>query len=695
MERKRPVFARRPVQFPSRDTRSRTNQNTLPPGFLSQAYHEVEVCRGREVSEAKVTMGPFFESSADIIWRVPARERSCEYWHPPECQFLKKKWNGLKGWRQSGCFRITRLMNNQIKKAERGANSQKKRESDDKNAVAIVKSVSQLGCVSQDSDALVSQGRKSRGNPMQTVLEHNSNGTIHQVDATSCEYPGKERTIVGKNKCQRSSSAKFTTLWNLRTGPMKRLNDSSDVPEARLGLVAKNMYKLKEKKTRQHSTFPRRNGHSRRKSTKEPEEREFVVDSGTIRHMVGKRDLNSAELDTMRTSRSPTTVMTANGEVQTREEETVCVKQLDLLVRVMLLEETPALLFLGKLCEDHGYTFHWISGQKPHLTKKGKRTHCSFSNYVPFVVPGLSTSSSTTPSPTSSSSSSQDSEPFLLKDCWLRHERPTVGFGTCTRGMTVPSCLSSEMHLQNSLTKHNVRADKWISEQKFAQRLVIKGKGCGQKWETQRDLTQNKYPPHYQKWRNRLTWKTQTVWRPFLRLEFKIHCLRLTRWKRSSCNNRHHPGVVVTILETDAFVAFVAYTDMLMVRSNLSAGSRKRGTQRKVAILRRKRPRLCISKLRSKKVYSTESWRIGIERFGGKYLKFSGCTWYKIEFLERKGQSGGIFQNGEPHERNPCAPGFEEWTIEETSWQADCDSKVARNLEGKMHNAEQERFLLR
>ena len=37
--------------------------------------------------------------------------------------------------------------------------------------MAIVKSVSQLGCVSQDSDALVSQDRKSRGHPMQKVLE--------------------------------------------------------------------------------------------------------------------------------------------------------------------------------------------------------------------------------------------------------------------------------------------------------------------------------------------------------------------------------------------------------------------------------------------------------------------------------------------------------------------------------------------
>ena len=48
-------------------------------------------------------------------------------------------------------------------------------------------------------------------------------------------------------------------------------------------------------------------------SAREPEEREVVVDSAASMHMVSKKDLNSAELATMRTSRSPTTVMTANG----------------------------------------------------------------------------------------------------------------------------------------------------------------------------------------------------------------------------------------------------------------------------------------------------------------------------------------------------------------------------------------------
>ena len=107
--------------------------------------------------------------------------------------------------------------------------------------------------------------------------------------------------------------------------------------------------------------------------------------------------------------RNLTTVMTANGEVQTREEATENVKELDLFVTVMLLAETPAVLSLGKLCEDHGYSYHWTSGQKPHLTQNGKKIDWNTSNYVPFVVLGLSTSSCTSFTPTSSTFSSHDS----------------------------------------------------------------------------------------------------------------------------------------------------------------------------------------------------------------------------------------------------------------------------------------------
>ena len=74
-------------------------------------------------------------------------------------------------------------------------------------------------------------------------------------------------------------------------------------------------------------------------------------------HMISTKDLNSAELETVTTSRSPMTVITANGEVQTNEEATVYVKELDIFLTVKLLEDTPAVLSLGKICDEHGYSY--------------------------------------------------------------------------------------------------------------------------------------------------------------------------------------------------------------------------------------------------------------------------------------------------------------------------------------------------
>ena len=90
-------------------------------------------------------------------------------------------------------------------------------------------------------------------------------------------------------------------------------------------------------------------------------------------HMVSEKDLNSAELETMGTSKNPTTVMTANKEVQTREEATVYVKQLDLFVKVLLLEETPTVLSLGKLCEDHGVIHTTGPEVKNHISSEMAR----------------------------------------------------------------------------------------------------------------------------------------------------------------------------------------------------------------------------------------------------------------------------------------------------------------------------------
>ena len=60
-------------------------------------------------------------------------------------------------------------------------------------------------------------------------------------------------------------------------------------------------------------------------------------------YVVSKKDLISAELETMRTSRSPTTVMTARCKQEKKPRYTS---------KVMHQQ-----IFLGKLCEDHVKTY--------------------------------------------------------------------------------------------------------------------------------------------------------------------------------------------------------------------------------------------------------------------------------------------------------------------------------------------------
>ena len=54
-------------------------------------------------------------------------------------------------------------------------------------------------------------------------------------------------------------------------------------------------------------------------------------------HMISKKDLSNAEMDTLTKSFSPSIVITASGEVQTHEEATVYVKELD----IFLDDESP------------------------------------------------------------------------------------------------------------------------------------------------------------------------------------------------------------------------------------------------------------------------------------------------------------------------------------------------------------------
>ena len=184
--------------------------------------------------------------------------------------------------------------------------------SDDKGAVAVVKTVPQLGCVSQGSEpSALPNSVKYRGNPRWKVL-----GSIRQVRFTQSTLreanirenkgPSLEKIQV-KIPYQRSPCAKkFEYRSQEETERQMRCG------RGMAWSLARHICKLKEKdKATSYSPTD--------KWIMRP--REFVVDSGASMHLVSKTDLNSVELETMRISKNPTTVMTANGGVCKQEKK--------------------------------------------------------------------------------------------------------------------------------------------------------------------------------------------------------------------------------------------------------------------------------------------------------------------------------------------------------------------------------------
>ena len=122
-------------------------------------------------------------------------------------------------------------------------------------------------------------------------------------------------------------------------------------------------------------------------------------------------------------------MVTANGEVQTNEEARVYVHDLHIFVTVQLLEDTPAVLSLGKLCKEHAYTYEWTCGREPRLTTNGNHTLCRCENFVPLVVPGLSSSSTTS----SSSTSPPQDQSVSLDPANMRSNEGSTG--NCSEGV--------------------------------------------------------------------------------------------------------------------------------------------------------------------------------------------------------------------------------------------------------------------
>ena len=254
----------------------------------------------------------------------------CEKWHPPECFFYKSE----KGCRfGEKCSYAHRQVDEQP--------SQMSKKNGDKSAVAILKYTRKLGCVFQDVEPPKSSSifRKSSNilKPIRCVRF--TEAVLRRANIRD-QNPSFGMICPGGPHQRNPNAPKFEDRFQEETEWQERC-----AREAAWRL-AKKSQNLKDKdKT---AFFSPSENRCLPASTPRPEEREFVVDSGASMHMISQKDLNSAELETVTTSRSPTTVTTANGEGQTNEEAIVYVRELDMFLTMKVLEDTPAVFIARK-----------------------------------------------------------------------------------------------------------------------------------------------------------------------------------------------------------------------------------------------------------------------------------------------------------------------------------------------------------
>ena len=124
------------------DKRSKPTPKTASPS-------EPPTQRGRSASRKKNLRG---QSPSGKFARQPCTKSPCDDWHPPKANL--KSQNRVVDLAISARFRTGRLKFNLAKSGKRVVREVIKRpkKGGDRSAVAIVKSVRQLGCVSQDAE---------------------------------------------------------------------------------------------------------------------------------------------------------------------------------------------------------------------------------------------------------------------------------------------------------------------------------------------------------------------------------------------------------------------------------------------------------------------------------------------------------------------------------------------------------------
>ena len=423
-----------------------TQSNTSPNSFLQQNERN-----------ASRTRSPRGKSSSGRMSRWPCKDylkgtcnnSFCENWHPSECLFYFPKRDA--GLVKSALVRIARLMDEQP--------SKRSKKNGDKSAAAMLKITRQLGCVFQDMEPPKSSSiLRKRSNILKPIRCVKFTKAIARHTKIRDQNPSLGNICPGDPHQRIPNAPKFEDRSQEETEWQERC-----AREAAWKL-AKSVLKLKVKN--QAAFFSPSENWCLLASILKLEEREFVVDSRASMHMISKKDSNSAELETLTTWRSPTTVFTANGEVQTHEEAIVYVKELENSWQWKSSRTRQQSYRLESFAMNTDTLTSGSTVKKPHLIKNSIRIQCDTENFVPIVVPGVSTSSSSSVSLSTSMTPSRQE---------IDHPKSSSSSSTSppTKSSTVIDCSDHPLATVSSeCVERQERRDPYSSE--ISEKLIIK-----------------------------------------------------------------------------------------------------------------------------------------------------------------------------------------------------------------------------
>ena len=279
------VFKRRLLQFQSR--RSTWTKSTIVLSY----------CKSADTDWRKKTFQKFWTQRRESLWiewpgsvqkflNGMRTDPSCDYWHPPVCQKYRTSVTIV-------CLDILRLVDGPVK--------------------------SQRNVVERDQ---LSYWRSSYNwvvYPKIVLQESRLFGNLENRDQMTPPNPPRARGTTWKFGKERIHRKELRKSVNLETAVRGRQNSSEEHMKKTLQQercvrrdakdLTNNVYMLKNK---EKATFcsPNEAWVMLAPSSKKPEEREFVVDSGASMHMLSKNHWSSDEVETLRKSMNPTTVVT-------------------------------------------------------------------------------------------------------------------------------------------------------------------------------------------------------------------------------------------------------------------------------------------------------------------------------------------------------------------------------------------------